>query len=117
MLAKIDWMYFRKSCVTCQRAKTHLDGTQTTVKESVDARTVRYDESDALSLLEGIDTFIAMRGKKVETFDLKKARPDDETLLAKLIGPSGNLRAPTIRIGRTMLVGFNEEAYQAALGK
>ena len=29
-----------------------------------------------------------------------------------MLGPTGNLRAPTIRTGATVLVGFNEEAYQ-----
>jgi hypothetical protein len=33
-------------------------------------------------------------------------------LAAAILGPSGNLRAPTIRIGDTLLVGFNEAAYQ-----
>lgn len=29
-----------------------------------------------------------------------------------MLGPTGNLRAPTIRTGATVLVGFNEEAYR-----
>ncbi|HEY3788282.1 MAG TPA: ArsC family (seleno)protein [Urbifossiella sp.] len=112
----IDWYYFRKSCITCQRSKKHLDAIDVEVKETVDARTVRYDDADALALLAGIDKLVAMKGKKIEVFDLKKARPDDAELLKKLIGPSGNLRAPTARVGRTLLVGFNEEAYQESLG-
>jgi len=43
---------------------------------------------------------------------MKNDKPDDETLLAHLLGPSGNLRAPTIRKGKTLLVGFSEEAYK-----
>lgn len=82
----------------------------------MDATKVRLGPDDALELLDGIDTMIAMRGAKVESFDLKKNRPDDAALLAKLIGPSGNLRAPTARVGKTLLVGFNEEAYKKALG-
>jgi arsenate reductase-like glutaredoxin family protein len=112
----IDWLYFRKSCVTCQRAKAHLDKVGAGVKETIDARKVRRDESDALKVLDGIDQLIAMRGTKVEEFDLKRDRPSDEVLLAKLIGPSGNLRAPAARIGRTLLIGFNAEAYEKALG-
>jgi hypothetical protein len=49
-------------------------------------------------------------------FDLTANRPDDETLLARLIGPTGNLRAPTARVGTTLVVGFNEEAYRQVLG-
>ncbi|HEY1859916.1 MAG TPA: ArsC family (seleno)protein, partial [Gemmataceae bacterium] len=42
--------------------------------------------------------------------------PDDDTLAASLLGPSGNLRAPTVRKGKTLLIGFNNEAYQQVLG-
>ena len=48
-------------------------------------------------------------------FDLVNGRPDDEVLLARLIGPTGNLRAPTARFGTTLVVGFNEEAYEQIL--
>jgi arsenate reductase-like glutaredoxin family protein len=56
------------------------------------------------------------RGKKVVTFDMKNDPPDDETLLAHLLGPTGNLKAPTLRKGKTLLVGFSEEAYRETLG-
>jgi hypothetical protein len=39
--------------------------------------------------------------------------PDDDTLAGYLLGPTGNLRAPTIQQGKSLYVGFNEEAYQA----
>ncbi len=55
---------------------------------------------------------VVAKGKKTVVFDMKADLPDDETLLAHLLGPSGFLRAPTIRQGKTLLVGFNEEAYQ-----
>jgi arsenate reductase-like glutaredoxin family protein len=87
-----------------------------TVAETVDANKTRYDADAALALLDGIDTLVAMRGKKVETFDLKKNRPADAELLARLMGPTGNLRAPTARVGRTLVVGFNEDAYRQLLG-
>jgi hypothetical protein len=82
----------------------------------VDATKTRIAGADALQLLAGLDRLVAMRGKKVEVFDLKPEPPDEETLLARLLGPTGNLRAPTARVGRTLLVGFNEEAYRQALG-
>ena len=37
-------------------------------------------------------------------------------VLARLMGPTGNLRAPTARVGTTLMVGFNEEAYAEVLG-
>ena len=33
-----------------------------------------------------------------------------------MLGPTGNLRAPCLRVGKTVLVGFNEEAYTAVFG-
>jgi hypothetical protein len=48
--------------------------------------------------------------------DLRKGRPDRAALLALLLGPTGNLRAPTLRMGRTLLVGFDESTYRQVLG-
>jgi hypothetical protein len=45
-----------------------------------------------------------------------KDPPDDDTLAAHLLGPSGKLRAPTVRRGRTLYVGWNEEAYRTLTG-
>ena len=50
-------------------------------------------------------------GKKIIEFDPKSA--DKELLLKKVIGPSGNLRAPTLRIGTVFYVGFHPELYDA----
>lgn len=77
--------------------------------------TARLGRDDALELATAVSTVIVAKGKKVVTFDMKKDRPDDDTLLAHMLGPTGNLRAPTIRRGGTLLVGFSEEAYASAL--
>lgn len=54
---------------------------------------------------------VVAKGKKVVEVDLKKDRPDDDALVALMLGPTGNLRAPTMKVGKTMLVGFNEQIY------
>jgi hypothetical protein len=33
-----------------------------------------------------------------------------------MLGPTGNLRAPTARVGKTVIVGFHEEAYDEVFG-
>lgn len=76
----------------------------------------KYDAAAALALLASMTKLIAAKGKKVVEFDLKTNRPTDEELLAHLLGPTGNLRAPTARIGKTLVVGFNPEAYEQVLG-
>lgn len=46
------------------------------------------------------------------TLDLKKVPLDDDTLVGYLLGPTGNLRAPTIKRGKTLYVGFSEDSYR-----
>ena len=58
----------------------------------------------------------AAKGKKVVHVDLKKEKPDDEILTKMVLGPTGNLRAPTLRKGKTLIVGFNAEMYDELLG-
>ncbi len=58
---------------------------------------------------------IVAKGKKLTTFDMKKEAPTDAALLGVMLGPTGNLRAPAIRRGKTLLIGFNEEVYKATL--
>jgi arsenate reductase-like glutaredoxin family protein len=65
--------------------------------------------------LKGADVLIAARGKKVERLDLKTERPDKATVERLMLGPTGNLRAPTLRVGRTLIVGFDEETYRRVL--
>ena len=55
------------------------------------------------------------KGKKVVTIDMK-APPDDDTLVGMLLGPTGNLRAPTIKQGKTLYVGFSEDVYKTLVG-
>jgi len=57
---------------------------------------------------------IVARGKKVLRFDTKTA--DDDALAQVILGRSGTLRAPAIRVGTTFLVGFNADAYEEIFG-
>jgi arsenate reductase-like glutaredoxin family protein len=116
MSVKIDWLYHRKNCVTCQRARDFIAAEEISVVDQADARKDRRDPKQALALAKEANKIVVAKGKKVVTFDMKKNPPDDATLLTHLIGPTGNLRAPTILKGKTMLVGFNEEAYRDGLG-
>ena len=61
-------------------------------------------------------TLLVAKGKKVTRVDLADDEPDDDTLAALLLGPTGNLRAPTMKVGKTVLVGFNAEMYAEVLG-
>jgi arsenate reductase-like glutaredoxin family protein len=59
---------------------------------------------------------IVARGKKRLELDMKRDPPTDEQLLEVMLGRSGTLRAPTLRRGTTLLVGYNDDIYRDALG-
>jgi arsenate reductase-like glutaredoxin family protein len=81
----------------------------------VDAKKVRLGLKEALEMLKGADLLIAARGKKVERIDLTAEKPGKATVERLMLGPTGNLRAPTLRVGRTIVVGFDEETYRKVL--
>jgi arsenate reductase-like glutaredoxin family protein len=63
-----------------------------------------------------VSTVNVYKGKKAVTFDMKKSPPGKDEFLDAVLGATGNLRAPTVRKGKTLLVGFNEEAYRKLFG-
>ena len=56
------------------------------------------------------------KGQKVVSYSMKGGAPSDEELLKLIVGRSGTLRAPSLRRGKTLLVGFNQAAYEEVLG-
>ena len=67
-------------------------------------------------MLKKLREVYAAKGKKVVYFDLKKDEPGDDELAKVLLGPTGNLRAPALRIGKTLVVGFDKETYEKVVG-
>ena len=100
----------------CKKAQGFLESNEWQVSEQTDATKERRGRAEALSLARTVDKIVVGKGKKVIIFDMKKDPPDDETLLTYLLGPTGNLKAPTLRKGKMLLVGFSAEAYQQVLG-
>ena len=73
------------------------------------------DSDGALALLKGITDLYVAKGKKTIHFDLANARPSDQEILKHILGRSGTLRAPAIRKGSVMVVGFNSEVLSDTL--
>ena len=69
----------------------------------------------ALVLARESDEVIAMRGKKVIRLRIAD-RPSDDELAAVILGPTGNLRAPAIRMGRMLVIGFHLEVFAELFG-
>jgi hypothetical protein len=70
--------------------------------------------SDARSIAKASSKVYVAKGKKLDVFDMKDAKIGE--VVEKMLGPTGNLRAPTLRIGKQTVVGFNDEAYGSLLG-
>ena len=89
-----------------------MDASGLTPNESVPASR-KLGRDDALKLATTASKVIVAKGKKVNQFSIL-GTPSDEVVEA-MLGPTGNLRAPTMRVGKTVVVGFNEEQYQSVL--
>ena len=83
------------------------------VPDDVVLASKKLGRDDAVALARSCDTLIVAKGKKVTKFEVS-GDPGDEMVDA-MLGPTGNLRAPAVRAGRTLLVGFSAEAYAAVL--
>ena len=95
----------------CKKAQGFLEQNDLRVQSVTDANKERKGRAEAIALAKTVSKIVVGRGKKVVTIDMKKDAPDDDTLAGLLLGPSGNLRAPTLRKGKTLVVGFSKAAY------
>lgn len=78
----------------------------------MNARKTAIGRRDALLLAKTADEIYVAKGKKTIHIDMKNDPPDDDTLARLLLGNTGNMRAPSIRKGRALIVGFDEAVYK-----
>ena len=64
-------------------------------------------------MIAAAETIHIAKGRKLEVFTGDDTADD---FVAKMLGSTGNLRAPTVVVGGTVLVGFNEDVYGEAFG-
>ena len=102
--------------MTCGKTQEFLAKKGITAKTQVDARKNRIGPDDVIRLTQEVSDIIAAKGKKVVRYNLAKDKPSRADLLAIMIGPSGNLRAPALRKGKKLLIGFDTDAYTEILG-
>lgn len=84
-----------------------------TVRETVDAGKQRYAPEALDTVFAGAAEVVVAKGKKVLTFAPNGPDFDRAAFAKAVIGPSGNLRAPTLRVGSMFYVGFLEAAWAA----
>ena len=87
-----------------------LDATKARVATTRKAKSEPLSEKDVRGLLKEVDDVVIAKGKSARTVPARDATLDD------LRGPTGNFRAPMMRIGRRLLVGFHEESLLRELG-
>jgi hypothetical protein len=73
----------------------------------------KLGRDDAVKLVKSAARVVAAKGKRVEEF--KPGGKASQQVVGALLGPTGNLRAPCIRVGRTILVGFDESTFEEVL--
>jgi hypothetical protein len=65
-------------------------------------------------MLKSAKKMIACKGKKVQSFELSGTVPD--AAVQAMLGPTGNMRSPTVVVGSTLLVGYNDDVFADVLG-
>ena len=105
----IEWAYMRKGCKSCQKAQAVLERKNITVVTTSDARKEKIEAEGAWELFSGATSIVVTKGRKVFEFS-----PDDTNraeILQLALGRSQTLRAPTLKINNSFIVGFSEENY------
>ncbi len=70
-------------------------------------------QKEAAGLAKQASKVIVAKGRRVDEFTGGAA---GKAVVDAMLGPTGNLRAPTIRKGKTVLVGFNEDVFRKLFG-
>jgi hypothetical protein len=82
-----------------------------TVRETVDARKTRFEETDLEELFSSAKEVVVAKGKKTLRFAVGDEM-DWSAFAGEALGRSGNLRAPTVRVGKRMLVGYSDGVWE-----
>lgn len=83
------------------------------VAEVEDARKNVIKADGAWEIIAGAENLFVGRGKKVQSFTPDSEKKDE--ILKVCLGRTGNLRAPSLRVGKSIYIGFNEEMYRELL--
>ena len=88
-----------------------LDRSKADIREDRPSKSRPLSDADVRALLAGVDAVILARGKSARTLSARDVTLDD------LRGPTGKFRAPMLRVGRRLLVGWHEESLRKLLAR
>ena len=77
----------------------------------VEARKVSFERDEAWEILAQAKAVHVAKGKKYQSWEPGEA--NKEEILKAAAGPSGKLRAPTLRVGDQIFVGFHTDLFDA----
>lgn len=87
-----------------------LEKKKVKIGEERQSRKAPLSPSDAQALLDSVTWVVVAKGKNSRRMSAEEATPDD------LRGPTGGFRAPILRRGKTLLVGFSEVEIEKLVG-
>ena len=86
-----------------------LERTKARIAEERSSKSAPMRDADVKALLAAVDEVVVAKGKAARSLAAKDVALDD------LKGPTGNYRAPMLRVGRKLLVGFHPDTLAALL--
>ncbi len=81
--------------------------------DKTDPASLKLGKTEAADMARAATRVVVAKGKKVSEF--KPGGKAGSDVIEAMLGPTGNLRAPTLRVGKTVVVGFNEDVYSDVL--
>lgn len=69
----------------------------------------KLSRKDAEEIAKQAAKVVVAKGKRVAEFATGGKAPKE--VVEAMLGPTGNLRAPVVRAGKTVLVGFDDDAW------
>lgn len=91
------------------RTREVLDRNKAVVVAERSARKEPLSDKEVRELLKQVNTVVIAKGKKSNRFEASKVKAAD------LKGPTGNYRAPIVRRGKTLVVGFSPDTLDEIL--
>ena len=110
---KFDWGYMRRGWVSCKKAGQALNDHQSELAVLIDAKKETIKGDGAWELVSAAEKIYIASGKKILEF--APTTENKDAIMKKMLGRTGNLRAPAIRRGSIFFIGFNEQMYSQEL--
>ena len=89
-----------------------MDAKGIEAKETIPASR-KLGKKDAAEMAKAASKIFVAKGRKISEFEGGSASAE---IVTAMLGPTGNLRAPTIRKGKTVVVGYNDDLFEQIFG-